>query len=134
MERHKIYSIILLANIKRWRKKRNITQLEMAEALGMTKQNYYRIESGRQALKVDFLPTIAEKLHTNIDTLFSSANVNTKLEESEVVLMSYIRELDKSTVVKVGTLVRELRTRGIDDAQIDLMILLTRQFKNNRIA
>ncbi len=122
-------NVILLANIKRLRRKRHISQGEMAEILGMSKQNYYRIESGKQGLRVELLPFIAEQLYTNIDELFGIGTGNHHLEHSELLLMSYVRKLDKGTAKKIFTLVREVQTRMVDESQLDLVINILRQFQ-----
>lgn len=129
MSMYETYRIILRANLKRLRKSRRVTMEMMADSLGMTKDNYYRIEAGRQSLRVEYMPIIAERLNTNIDALFTLNNTNTQLEPNEMMLIDYVRKMEKLSAVKITTLVREIQSRGFTDDKIDLLLNLTRNLK-----
>ena len=55
--------------VKEERKKRGVSQLEMAEYLNMTQSSYSKIEQGKQKLLVEDLVKIAEKFDISIDRL-----------------------------------------------------------------
>lgn len=129
MDRSNIFRLLVLANIKRLRVARGVSQDEMANLLGMTKQNYYRIESGRQALRVEHLPVIAEALNTKVDAFFSTEEIHQQLAHSEQLMVSYMRRMDKKSVTAITTLVREIQTRGTRDDLVGILISLVREFK-----
>lgn len=129
MDRSNIFRLLILANIKRLRKARGISQDDMAVLLGMTKQNYYRIESGRQALRVEHLPVVAEALNSNMEDLFSSEQIHQQLGHAEQLMLSYLRRMDRNRVNSVITLVREIQTREITDDQLSILLSLLREFK-----
>ena len=57
-------------NIAFFRKKRGITQEELANALGVTNQAVSKWESGKCAPDIQLLPDIAEYFNISIDELF----------------------------------------------------------------
>ena len=63
---------ILSQNILRLRKQRGMTQVALAERLGITSQAISKWESGRSAPDIALLPLLASVLECSIDTLFSS--------------------------------------------------------------
>lgn len=130
MDRNIIFRLQILANVKRLRKSRGISQDEMAVLLGMTKQNYYRIESGRQAMRVEHLPVVAEALNTNMEDLFSSEQIHKQLAHAEQLMLSYLRRMDKKTVNSMIGLVREVQSRGVTDDQVGLLLSLVREFQS----
>lgn len=131
MDRNNIFRLLILANIKRLRKARGISQDDMAVLLGMTKQNYYRIESGRQAMRVEHLPVVAEALNTNMEDLFSTEQIHQQLGHAEQLMLSYLRRMDRKRVNSVITLVREIQTRELSDDQVGILLSLLREFKQS---
>lgn len=55
--------------VKEERKKRGVSQLEMAEYLKMSQSSYSKIEQGKQKLLAEDLAKIAEKFDISIDKL-----------------------------------------------------------------
>lgn len=51
------------------RKRRNITQAQIAKALGVNRSTYNRIERGEIEMKAIYLPIIAKELGLEIDEL-----------------------------------------------------------------
>ncbi|MBH8609134.1 helix-turn-helix domain-containing protein [Thermoactinomyces sp. CICC 10521] len=51
------------------RKKKNVTQVQIARALGVNKSTYNRIERGEIEMKAAYLPIIARELGLAIDEL-----------------------------------------------------------------
>lgn len=64
-------NIILAANIQKYRKKRGLTQEELAEKLGVTFQAISKWENAKSAPDIFFLPKMAELFGCHIDELFS---------------------------------------------------------------
>ena len=69
-------------NIAFFRKKRGITQEELANALGVTNQAVSKWESGKCAPDIQLLPDIAEYFNISIDELFGrsvNSDISTKI-------------------------------------------------------
>ena len=64
-------NIILAANIQKYRKKRGLTQEELAEKLGVTFQAVSKWENAKSAPDIFFLPKMAELFGCHIDEMFS---------------------------------------------------------------
>ena len=64
-------NIILATNIQKYRKKRGLTQEELAEKLGVTFQAVSKWENAKSAPDIFFLPKMAELFGCYIDELFS---------------------------------------------------------------
>ncbi|MCP1384046.1 helix-turn-helix domain-containing protein [Runella salmonicolor] len=58
-----------LENIKRIRKTAGLTQIDMSERLGLTKNNYGKVENGQVELTVNRLYQIADILGVSVTTL-----------------------------------------------------------------
>lgn len=70
-------------NIAFFRKKRGITQEELANALGVTNQAVSKWESGKCAPDIQLLPDIAEYFNISIDELFGrsvNSDISTKIQ------------------------------------------------------
>lgn len=70
-------NIVLAMNIQKYRKKRGLTQEQIAENLGVTFQAVSKWENAKSAPDILFLPKIAELFECSIDELFSD-NINNK--------------------------------------------------------
>lgn len=58
----KFVGVVLLVNLKYWRKKRNLTQVQLAILLYTTTGYIYEIESGKKVPSLKMLYKLAEKL------------------------------------------------------------------------
>lgn len=67
--------------IKQWRKENKITQEQVAEALGIKRPNFARLETGKYGFKAEHIKKIAETFHVSADTLLGIDK--TGWEESE---------------------------------------------------
>ncbi len=56
--------------IKAWRKKRGVTQEELARALGVTRQTIISLENGRYTASLPLAHAIAVFFDTTIDEIF----------------------------------------------------------------
>lgn len=63
------FFIALGARIAQQRKAQGITQVELAETLGVSQQAMNSFEKGRRRVPVSLLPVIAQTLHTTLDAL-----------------------------------------------------------------
>lgn len=63
------FFIALGGRIAAQRKAQGITQVELAETLGVSQQAMNSFEKGRRRVPVSLLPVIAQTLHTTLDAL-----------------------------------------------------------------
>lgn len=61
-------------NLKQLRISRNMTQMQIASVLGMTYQEYQKIESGKTVIRADKLYHICNTLNTSSDGLLGLPN------------------------------------------------------------
>lgn len=55
--------------VKEWRKKEKYTQTEIANAIGMSRPQYTRFETGVFGFKAEHIKQIAETFHVSADIL-----------------------------------------------------------------
>ncbi len=55
------------------RKERNVTQVQLAEALGISQQTMQSYEVGRRRIPVSALPLVARTLSVSLDELFGES-------------------------------------------------------------
>ncbi len=60
------------------RKEQNITQVQLAEVLGISQQYMQAFEAGRRKVTSSMLPTLAEVLAVSVEELIGIAPVNNK--------------------------------------------------------
>ena len=56
-------------NLKNLRKKNHLTQQELADMLGVTRQAYSNYETGKRGLDIKFLIKISDYYHVTLDQL-----------------------------------------------------------------
>ena len=59
----------LSENIRRFRRDENLTQEQLAEALGVSVSAVHKWESGQSAPELRLIPELAELFHTSTDVL-----------------------------------------------------------------
>lgn len=67
------FFVTLGERIASLRRTHNITQVQLAEALGVSQQTLQSYEVGRRRLPVSALPVVASTLSVSLDALFGSA-------------------------------------------------------------
>ncbi len=72
--------------IKRLRKSKNLTQQEMAEKIGMTQQNYCRIETEKVKPSLKRLEQIAQVLGIDISDIFKSEEIISSTSQDMISL------------------------------------------------
>jgi len=63
---------IFVANLRRVRKSKNITQEDMAYRLGISQPSYQSIESGKSAPNLATVDRVCNALQTSVHTLLSA--------------------------------------------------------------
>ncbi|MFM0734153.1 helix-turn-helix domain-containing protein [Paraburkholderia sediminicola] len=64
------FFVALGERITQFRKTRNITQVKLAETLGVSQQTYQSYEVGRRRIPVSALPVVARTLSVSLEELF----------------------------------------------------------------
>ena len=109
-------------NIAFFRKKRGITQEELANALGVTNQAVSKWESGKCAPDIQLLPDIAEYFNISIDELFGhsvNSDIPTKIQspkETSSKLDTAIDVASKKGYISSSILQFKLRV-GFDESR-----------------
>ncbi|WP_196486370.1 helix-turn-helix transcriptional regulator [Burkholderia cepacia] len=68
------FFVALGERMARLRKERSITQVQIAQILGITQQTYQSYEVGRRRLPVSLLPAIARALSVSLEDLFGESD------------------------------------------------------------
>lgn len=72
---------LIITKIKELRKKKNITQTELAQKLGVSNSYIYKIESGNTNASIDKLQEILTALESDISNFIDTSEKQTKLIE-----------------------------------------------------
>ena len=83
-------NINLASNIREFRKQRNLTQEQLAEALGITVGAVYKWESGRSTPEVSLLIELADMFEVSVDALLGYEVRNNDREHIVARLKKYI--------------------------------------------
>ncbi|WP_244137153.1 helix-turn-helix domain-containing protein [Burkholderia pyrrocinia] len=67
------FFVALGERMAQFRKARGITQVQIAQTLGLTQQTYQSYEVGRRRLPVSLLPAIARALSVSLEDLFGES-------------------------------------------------------------
>ena len=68
----KQFNLVLAYNIRYFRKRKELSQVELARKIGVSPQAVSKWESGKSAPDISLLPMVASTLECQIDELFSS--------------------------------------------------------------
>lgn len=89
--------------IKRIRKAKGFSQMELAEKIGITYQQFQKYEKGKSKITVDRLIDIAKALDVPLTTIlaeiYKDNNIKTYSYE-EVVLLEYFRKISDPKLKK----------------------------------
>lgn len=94
-------------NICHARKKNRITQTEMAERLGISRNSYRRIESGDTVLVNGHIRQIADLLHTTEEELilgFKPVEDSGKLDEMRIKYADKIKDMESGYETEIRAL------------------------------
>ncbi len=89
--------------IKRIRKAKGFSQMELAEKIGITYQQFQKYEKGKSKITVDRLIDIAKALDVPLSTIlveiYKDDNIKTYSYE-EIVLLEYFRKISEPELKK----------------------------------
>lgn len=98
----------LPGNLKEIRAKKNLTQTQIAEKLGMTYQEYQKIEAGKTVIRADKLYHICETLDISADEVLGlKKGTNKQKEFASVMFAAEIK--GKDTVNEKGKTAKVIR-------------------------
>ena len=83
---HPIYDYISIRMLQ-FRKAANLSQLELAEKVGLTRTSIVNMEAGRQRMPIHVLANIAEALGRNITEFFPDDNNALKYAPTELSIL-----------------------------------------------
>lgn len=109
------------------RERRKLKQSDVAHALGMTPQNYSRIESGKQSMPYEKLAEVSSLLDTSADELLSVKAGSALLSEEEVLLLCYYKALLPELQHSTGKLIRALYVTQPSPDYLDIITKLLYQ-------
>ena len=109
----------MVKNLKYLREKKGISQLQLAQALGITQQSVNKYENQTTEPDIDMLINMADFFDTSIDFLLGHTNIerkyevtyDTELNEEEIRVMEGYREVDKAGKEVLAALIRVLNTK-----------------------
>ena len=121
--------IAIGSNIKKYRKKRKITQEQFAEVLGVSDQAVSRWENGTTYPDIELLPTIALYFGVTLDELMGMEGIK---DESDIEdIMNRRKELrSRGEVVKSYEMLRKAVKRYPNNYQLILALAADLQFAN----
>lgn len=130
--------------IKSLRKEQNMTQAELANKVGTTKQNIYKYENGIITnIPSDRLQAISNALNVSPAVFFDSADDREKIEQitlttCEETLLSNYRQLNSEGQKKVNDYTEDLVKGGLysndddDDDEGEEYLIAARTFGKNK--
>ncbi|MCR5466385.1 MAG: helix-turn-helix domain-containing protein [Lachnospiraceae bacterium] len=121
--------IAIGSNIKKYRKKRKITQEQFAEVLGVSDQAVSRWENGTTYPDIELLPTIALYFGVTLDELMGMEGIK---DESDIEdIMNRRKEFrSRGEVVKSYEMLRKAVKRYPNNYQLILALAADLQFAN----
>jgi transcriptional regulator with XRE-family HTH domain len=98
------------------RRTRDITQVQLAEALGVSQQTLQSYEVGRRRLPVSALPVVARTLSVSLDELFGAASRPARSKRGPVPLwqqqMEAVAQLPKARQKFVSEMLSTVLAQG----------------------
>ena len=89
---------LLLANIKRIRKEKGLTQKDVAEGCGMLVPTYSRLERGGSNPSLASIVRIADALGIGVIELFQSSEIKDKSVAQKLSMISDLSEYNRNVV------------------------------------
>lgn len=90
------------------REKKKVKSSEIASALGMSPENYLRLEKGNQSCRYETIVQLAIFLDTSIDELMGLSTSTANLGQREELLISHYQELNTEQKLGVEQIVRAI--------------------------
>lgn len=102
-------------NIRKYRKRANLTQEQLADALGVSYQSVSRWENYSTYPDMELLPSIAKKFNVSIDELLGMPEEKKEQEAEEVFIKLAKTSFEKPVnAEKVIELIRDIRRNYVD--------------------
>lgn len=101
-----------LTFISYYRKEKNFTQEEMADALGISQRHYSRIENGKTPITLKHLRVISRLLNVSITELIGETELQSKsssIENNERILYNKLLEKQKEENTYLKSLVEFIK-------------------------
>ena len=99
-------------NLKKLRRSRDMTQEELAEALGLSTQSVSRYETGGAYPDIEMLPVIAGYFGVTVDTLLGVSSEARRRRREEYEMRCHAKEADPRGQLEVIKQWRSAGSRG----------------------
>jgi len=84
------YNLLVCEAVKACRELNAKTQEDVADAIGMSRSNYCKLEAGKRQITIGLLFIIAKELKTNIFQILTFVDSKNKIENNATTLSSMI--------------------------------------------
>ena len=119
-------------NLRYFRKSQKIPAKKIAETLGMSESNYYKLEGeDPQNIKSEWLPIIAHELNVTIEDLYSSVPVSKKRASDEQELLRIFREYSEQDQIQILQLIKDIKFRSLNKLQIQAIHMLVKSMQSS---
>ena len=81
-------------NIKKYRKEVSLTQVELAERLGVAQNHIYRWERDKITPSIESLKKLAKELHVSVDSLLFTRKEREQLKPGDKELIDKLKDID----------------------------------------
>ncbi|MDO4728452.1 MAG: helix-turn-helix transcriptional regulator [Bacteroidota bacterium] len=113
------------SRIKKWRKLKNLTQLELGKKINKNVKSIQRYEMGTNPVPIDVLNNIARALNIGIDKLIY--NEDDKMEKEKVVAII------KRRLYTISDLISNLEKIDFDDMNLEKLKEIKLNLRNTAI-
>lgn len=114
----------LAENIKSLRKAKNLTQEDVAEALGISPQSVSKWERGETLPDITLLPPIAALFETSVDQLIGMERIYSAQAKSAVFTASYAQMRQGEVSAAAATLTEALKTYPNDTGMLSNLAMV----------
>lgn len=110
---------LLLANIKRIRKEKGLTQKDVAEGCGMLVPTYSRLERGGSNPSLASMVRIAKALGVEVVELFQSSDIKDKSIAQKLALVNELSEYNRNVVtILLDSMIEKDRVEKLQDTKM----------------
>lgn len=110
---------LLLANIKRIRKEKGLTQKDVAEGCGMLVPTYSRLERGGSNPSLASMVRIAKALGVDVVELFQSSEIKDRSVAEKLVLVNELSEYNRNVVtILLDSMIEKDRVEKLQDVKM----------------
>ena len=111
--------VLLLANIKRIRKEKGLTQQEVADGADMLVPTYSRLERGGSNPSLASIVRVANALDVSIVELFQSSDIKDRSIAQKLEMIEEMSEVNKSVVtILLDSLIEKDRLEKSQEVQM----------------